>query len=91
GIGDLITTATSIHSRNRFVGEEIGRGKKLSDILSQMEMVAEGVTTTRSVFLLSRQLQVEMPIVEEVYQVLYADKEPKQAIIELMTRELKAE
>ncbi|MDI9571800.1 MAG: NAD(P)H-dependent glycerol-3-phosphate dehydrogenase [Candidatus Cloacimonadota bacterium] len=91
GIGDLITTATSLHSRNRFVGVEIGKGRKLSDILAQMEMVAEGVTTTRSVYLLSRKLRIEMPIVEKVYQVLYEDKEPRKAILELMTRELKAE
>ena len=91
GIGDLITTATSLHSRNRFVGWEIGKGRKLSEILSKMEMVAEGVATTRSVYLLAKKLQVEMPIVEKVYQVLYEDKDPRQAIIELMTRDLKAE
>jgi len=91
GIGDLITTATSLHSRNRFVGWEIGKGKKLSEILAKMEMVAEGVATTRSVYLLAKKLQVEMPIVEKVYQVLYEDIDPRQAIIELMTRDLKAE
>ncbi|HNV92761.1 MAG TPA: NAD(P)H-dependent glycerol-3-phosphate dehydrogenase [Candidatus Cloacimonas sp.] len=91
GLGDLITTATSPHSRNRYVGMEIGKGKKLFDIISQMEMVAEGVTTTRSVYLLAKKMQVEMPIVEKVYQVLYEDEDPRKAIVELMTRELKAE
>lgn len=91
GIGDLITTATSPHSRNRFVGVEIGKGRKLKDILAGMEMVAEGVATTRSVHFLAQQLDVEMPIVHQVYLALYEDKDPRQAITELMTRELKAE
>ncbi|MDD4310574.1 MAG: NAD(P)-dependent glycerol-3-phosphate dehydrogenase [Candidatus Cloacimonetes bacterium] len=91
GIGDLITTATSPHSRNRYVGVEIGKGRKLKDILAEMNMVAEGVATTRSVYHLAQQLQVDMPIVTQVYQALYMDKNPQEAIIELMTRELKAE
>ncbi len=91
GIGDLITTAISTHSRNRHVGYEIGKGKKLMDILAQMQMVAEGVATTRSVYQLAARLQVEMPIVHQVYQALYENKDPKQAITELMTRQLKAE
>ncbi|MDY0150938.1 MAG: NAD(P)H-dependent glycerol-3-phosphate dehydrogenase [Candidatus Cloacimonas sp.] len=91
GIGDLITTATSPHSRNRFVGVEIGKGRKLKDILSEMAMVAEGVATTRSVYFLAQQLNVDMPIVNQVYQCLYEDKDPLLAITDLMTRELKAE
>lgn len=91
GIGDLITTATSAHSRNRFVGYEIGKGRKLKDILAEMHMVAEGVATTRSVHQLATKLQVEMPITTQVYKILYEDKEPLVAIKELMTRELKAE
>ncbi len=91
GIGDLITTATSPHSRNRYVGFEIGKGRKLQDILAEMKMVAEGVATTRSVYQLAQKLGVEMPIVRQIYQALYEDKDPRQAITELMTRELKAE
>lgn len=91
GIGDLITTATSPHSRNRHVGVEIGKGRRLTDILSEMSMVAEGVTTTRSVHMLARKLGVDMPIVDQVYAVLFEDKPPLDAISELMTRELKAE
>ncbi len=91
GIGDLITTATSPYSRNRFVGYEIGKGRTLADILAGMNMVAEGVATTRSVHFLALQLGVEMPIVHQVYRILFEDKSPKAAITELMTRELKAE
>lgn len=91
GVGDLITTAISPHSRNRRVGFAIGSGRKLKEIMAEMKMVAEGVATTRSVFNLAREKNVEMPITEEVYATLYQDKDPRQAILELMTRELKAE
>jgi len=91
GIGDLITTATSPHSRNRYVGVEIGKGRKLPDIIAEMSMVAEGVATTRSVHFLAIKLGVEMPIVHQVYQILFEAKDPAIAITELMTRELKAE
>lgn len=91
GIGDLITTAISMHSRNRFVGFEVGSGKKMSAVLASMNMVAEGVATTRSVHFLSRELGVEMPIVEQVYHILYEDKDPLEAMRDLMLRDLKAE
>ncbi|MEF3695470.1 MAG: NAD(P)H-dependent glycerol-3-phosphate dehydrogenase, partial [Candidatus Cloacimonadota bacterium] len=80
GIGDLITTATSPHSRNRYVGFEIGKGKKASEILAGMKMVAEGVATTKAVLELAQEKDVEMPIVKQVYQVLYEDKDPLQAV-----------
>ncbi|NLN85581.1 MAG: NAD(P)-dependent glycerol-3-phosphate dehydrogenase [Candidatus Cloacimonetes bacterium] len=91
GIGDLITTAISPHSRNRHVGFEIGKGRKLAEIQAEMNMVAEGVVTTKSVYGLANSLQVEMPITAQVYAALYEDKDPRQAILELMTRDLKAE
>jgi glycerol-3-phosphate dehydrogenase (NAD(P)+) len=91
GMGDLITTATSPHSRNRHVGRQIGLGRRLDEVIGEMKMVAEGVATTRSVWQLAQRLKVEMPIVDQVYQVLYQDKNPRSAIIELMTRRLKAE
>ncbi len=91
GIGDLITTATSPHSRNRHVGYHIGKGKKLSEIEAEMDMVAEGVATTRSVYHLAKSLGVDMPITQQVYQVLYEDEEPLVAMEKLMLRELKAE
>jgi len=91
GIGDLIVTCTSRHSRNRFVGEEIGKGRKLKEILDNMIMVAEGVRTTQSAVDLSKVHGVNMPITQEVYQVLFEGKPPVDAIRDLMTRELKSE
>lgn len=91
GIGDLVTTCCSRHSRNRFVGEKLGKGEKLNDILKSMAMVAEGVQTTRSGKALSEKFNVEMPITVEVYQVLFENKSPSDAVGELMGRQLKAE
>ncbi len=91
GIGDLIVTCLSKHSRNRFVGEEIGKGKTLEQILSEMVMVAEGVKTTRSTRDLSQKLGIEMPITDAVYSVLFENKMPKQAVSELMGRTMKEE
>ncbi len=91
GIGDLVTTCISKHSRNRYVGEKIGRGFKLQEILESMAMVAEGVETTRSGYRLSEKLKVEMPITMQVHRVLFEDKPAAEAVQELMGRELKAE
>lgn len=91
GIGDLILTCTGDLSRNHTVGVKIGQGKKVSDILSEMRMVAEGVKTARSVYHLSRKLGVDMPIFHEAYRILYEDFPPKEAIYRLMTRDLKQE
>jgi glycerol-3-phosphate dehydrogenase (NAD(P)+) len=91
GIGDLIATCMSKHSRNRHVGEEIGRGRKLRDVLAEMVMVAEGVATTKSVHDLARKHAVELPIAHEVYQVLFEDKDPILATSHLMTRQAKDE
>jgi glycerol-3-phosphate dehydrogenase (NAD(P)+) len=91
GIGDLIVTCMSQHSRNRFVGEQIGKGKTLNDVLAHMKMVAEGVPTARSTYALAKKCEVEMPIVNAVYEVLFEQKDPRSAIEELMVRELKAE
>ncbi|MFZ0392152.1 MAG: NAD(P)H-dependent glycerol-3-phosphate dehydrogenase [Calditrichia bacterium] len=91
GMGDLIVTCMSRHSRNRFVGEEIGKGKSLQSILDKMVMVAEGVRTTRSVHQLQKKYQVEMPISEQVYQVLFHQKNPELAVRDLMTRDPKEE
>jgi glycerol-3-phosphate dehydrogenase (NAD(P)+) len=91
GLGDLVTTCISKYSRNRFVGEQIARGKTLSQVLKEMTMVAEGVKTTKSAYQLSLRHKVEMPITEQVYKVLFEDKEPKKAIAELMTRDPKSE
>lgn len=91
GMGDLVTTCFSPYSRNRGVGERIGKGEKLKFILKEMEMVAEGVLTTRAVYNLAKKYKIEMPITEQVYKVLYANKSPHKAVKELMTRKLKPE
>ncbi len=91
GIGDLITTAFSRHSRNRYVGEELGKGRSLDEILSTMVMVAEGVRTTESVTQLAEKYNVAMPITNEVYNILFNEKEPKQGVYDLMMRKLKRE
>jgi len=91
GMGDLITTCNSPYSRNRSVGEQIGKGRKLQDILSGMVMVAEGVRTTQSAYDLSRRHNVPMPITEETYDVLFRDKDPENAVEHLMMRDLKVE
>ncbi len=91
GIGDLVTTCMSKHSRNRYVGECIGKGQTLREVLSQMVMVAEGVNTTRSVHDLAGRLGVEMPITEQVYRILFEEKDPLQAVNELMSRDLRSE
>jgi len=91
GIGDLIATCLSKHSRNRYVGERIGRGEKLKEILGSMVMVAEGVYTCQSAQELSERYKVEMPITNEVYKVLFKDKSPQEAVTDLMTRSLKEE
>lgn len=91
GIGDLITTCVSEHSRNRKMGELIASGLSLDDALSKMTMVAEGVQTTKSVLDLSRKLGIEMPITQEVYRTLFEGKNAKEAVRDLMLREAKPE
>lgn len=91
GMGDLVVTCTSEHSRNRFVGYNIGKGKSLDEIISKMKMVAEGVKTTRSVHEWSKKLNVEMPITAAVYRVLFEQESPKDMLYDLMTRNPKEE
>ncbi len=91
GIGDLIVTCMSKLSRNRFVGEEVGKGKKLKQVLAEMKMVAEGVATTESTHQLAKKIGVELPIIEQVYKVLFLGKDPHHATEILMTRDLKEE
>lgn len=86
GVGDLVTTATSRHSRNRRVGEEIGRGRGLAEVLDELVMVAEGVPTARCALRLAEIHQVEMPITREVHDILFERKNPRQALGELMRR-----
>jgi glycerol-3-phosphate dehydrogenase (NAD(P)+) len=86
GMGDLVLTCTGDLSRNRHVGIELGRGKKLPQILGEMTMVAEGVRTTKSAYELSRREGVEMPIVEGMHRILYREADPRQELDELMAR-----
>jgi glycerol-3-phosphate dehydrogenase (NAD(P)+) len=91
GLGDLITTCFSSHSRNRGVGEQLGKGLPLAEIAKGMEQVAEGITTTQSAFALAQRHRVEMPITAAVYQVLYEGKSPREAVRDLMLRDPKPE
>jgi glycerol-3-phosphate dehydrogenase (NAD(P)+) len=91
GLGDLVLTCTGDLSRNRTVGLRLGRGEQLADILGGMKEVAEGVRNTRSVRDLARSVDVEMPITEQMYLLLYEDKAPRQVVIDLMTRGLRRE
>lgn len=91
GMGDLVLTCTGDLSRNRFVGIELARGKKLDQILASMRMVAEGIGTTAAARALARKSNVEMPITDQMFAVLHQGKSPKDALRELMERRLKSE
>jgi glycerol-3-phosphate dehydrogenase (NAD(P)+) len=91
GLGDLVLTCTGDLSRNRQVGLRLGRGEKLRAILASMTEVAEGVRNTVSVRELAKSVDVDMPITEQMYLVLYEDKDPAQAVVDLMSRRLKHE
>ncbi len=91
GIGDLMVTCFSRHSRNRAVGERIGRGESPADIAASMQMVAEGVPTTRSAFECARRCEVETPIIDAVHGLLYEGKSPRAVLVEILSREPKPE
>ena len=91
GLGDLVVTCTSRHSRNRHLGEAIGRGATLGEITKSMNMVAEGVRTTKAVYNMAQRLGIEMPITEAVYGILFEGKQPHDVVQELMTRSAKQE
>jgi glycerol-3-phosphate dehydrogenase (NAD(P)+) len=91
GIGDLVLTCTGALSRNRAVGVEIGKGRSLDEVLAEKETVAEGVVTTQSAYALAERRDVEMPIVTAVHRILFEGSPAREAIAELMTRELRAE
>ncbi len=91
GAGDLIATCFSQHSRNRRVGEELGRGKPLAEIIGSMQMVAEGIPTAKSAYECARKLKIDTPIIDQVYAMLYEGKKPARALQELLQRDQKAE
>lgn len=91
GIGDLIVTCTSMHSRNRRAGILLGQGKSLSETLSEIKMVTEGITSCSAAYELAKRMNVDMPIVKEAYSVLYENKSPRTAVLDLMMRGKKEE
>ena len=91
GLGDLVTTCFSPKSRNRSVGELLGNGSKIDDILSKMDMVAEGVETAKAIYDLSKKRNISMPITKEVYEIIYQQKSPIEAVNDLMNRDSKSE
>ncbi|MGG5358846.1 MULTISPECIES: NAD(P)H-dependent glycerol-3-phosphate dehydrogenase [unclassified Enterococcus] len=91
GVGDLIVTCTSVHSRNWRAGNLLGKGHKLEEVLDNMGMIVEGVSTTKAAVELAQQLNVEMPITETIYSVLYEGKDVRQAVKEVMLRDGKME
>ena len=91
GYGDLIVTCLSRHSRNRSLGQSIGEGKALKNVISDMNMVAEGVSTSKSVHQLAEKYNIEMPIHEAIYNVLFREVDPKLSVYELMNRKLSEE
>ena len=91
GLGDLVTTCISPFSRNRYLGEQIGKGKVPKQVVNKMKTVAEGVPTVQVAYRLAVKYKVDMPITKEVYLVLYKNKNPRKAVKDLMTRSLKEE
>jgi glycerol-3-phosphate dehydrogenase (NAD(P)+) len=91
GMGDLIATCVSSQSRNNRVGTELGKGRSLDEIIADMNMVAEGVKTTRAVLDLADVHGIEMPIAQQVGRVLYEGVRPRDAVLALMTRQAKPE
>ena len=91
GMGDLIVTCASMHSRNRRAGILIGQGKTAAEATAEVKMVVEGINSAQAALELARKYEVEMPIVEQINEVLFNGKDPKEAVKELMLREKKAE
>jgi glycerol-3-phosphate dehydrogenase (NAD(P)+) len=91
GLGDLFVTCSSRHSRNRLVGDRIGRGETLQQITASMSAIAEGVTTTRAALELAASVGVELPITQKVAEILFEGHDPRQAIADLMMRQPRAE
>ena len=91
GLGDLVLTCTGNLSRNRFVGQELGKGRSLEEITAGMTEIAEGIRTTRAVKRLADRLNIEMPITNAVSEVLYDGKPAREAVVELMSRPLREE
>jgi len=89
GLGDLVTTCFSPQSRNRSVGEALGKGSKIKNVLGSM--VAEGIIASKAVYYLSRRMKIPMPITEQVYKIVFEKKNPRKAMTDLMSRSIKSE
>jgi len=86
GLGDLVVTCTSMHSRNRRAGIQIGQGQNLSEVLHNMGMVVEGINTTQAAYHIAHKYEIAMPITEQMFKVLFKGKDPKEAVVSLMSR-----
>ena len=91
GLGDIIVTCTSKHSRNRYVGEEIGKGKKIEDIISSMKMVSEGAETIKALYIIIKENNINAPILSSLYEVIYEGKPVIELVSLFMSRDLKSE
>ena len=91
GIGDMIVTCTSKHSRNRYFGEEIGKGKKVDDVINEMKMVAEGLPTSKALYNIIKKYSLRAPVFTELYALLYENNNVKDLLPTFMSRELKSE
>ena len=91
GVGDLIVTCTSMHSRNRRAGILIGQGRTLSEALEEVHMTVEGVCATEAAYKLAKKHNIEMPIVNAAYRVLFEGADPREEVLSLMTRDKKSE
>jgi len=91
GVGDLIVTCTSVHSRNWRAGNLLGKGKNLPDILEEMGMVVEGVRTTKAAYQLAHQQKIDMPITFGLYKILFNHKDPRLVVEQLMNRTMREE
>lgn len=87
GLGDLVTTCFSAHGRNLRVGRELGEGKSIKEVLGNMEMIAEGVDTAKSIHEICEKIKIDLPIMSEVYQILFEEKDPRKAVVDLLNRD----
>ena len=91
GLGDIIVTCTSKHSRNRYVGEELGKGRKIDDIISNMKMVSEGAETIKALYVIIKENNIDAPILSALYEVIYEGRPVSELVSLFMRRDLKSE
>ena len=91
GLGDIIVTCTSKHSRNRYVGEELGKGRKIDDIISSMKMVSEGAETIKALYAIIKENNIQAPIMSALYEVIYENRPVNELVSLFMNRNLRSE